>query len=257
MKPAEISPETTPAFELKGSALTIMVLYLWDADSQSLTRQLQEKFGKVPGFFKNLPLIIDLAALQDSEQIPDFVQLATTLHSFGLVPTAVRGGNAAQNAQAIAANLGLLSSCRNERVVESTSSETEALHPNPDPQPNLPPGSGQPTKVISQPIRSGQRVVAPHGDLIVLAAVNAGAEILAAGNIHVYGPLRGRALAGVKGDTEARIVCLQFQPELVAIAGEYMVNDEMDPAQFGQSTVISLADNQLKIEPFGSFIPLP
>lgn len=256
MRATQKSTETTPAFELKGSALTLMVLHLWDTDSKTLTRQLQEKFGQVPGFFKNLPLVIDLGALQDSVQIPDFAQLANALRGFGLVPTAVRGGNAVQNERALAANLGLLCASRSERVADSAPVETVDQSPNLETQPELPATSDPSTKIITQPIRSGQRVVAPNGDLIVLAAVNAGAEILAAGNIHIYGPLRGRALAGVKGNTEARILCLQFHPELVAIAGEYMVNDEMDPGQFGQSTCIALDHNKLRIEPFGSFVPL-
>lgn len=256
MKPAETTMESAPAFELKGSALTLMVLYLWDTDSQNVTRQLQEKFGQVPGFFKNLPLVIDLGALQDSAQIPDFAHLAKTLRGFGLILTAVRGGNARQKELALAANLGLLST-RSERVTEPAAIEVADHQPNLETQPDVLPTPAPSAKIITQPIRSGQRVVAPHGDLIVLAAVNSGAEILAAGNIHIYGPLRGRALAGVKGDTEARIFCLQFHPELVAIAGEYMVNDEMEKTQFGQSTIIALENHQLTIQALGTLVPLP
>lgn len=256
MKPAEKIAETIPAFELKGSAQTLMVLYLWDADSARLTRQLQEKFEQMPGFFKNVPLLIDLGGLQDTEQLPDFQQLVQTLRAFDLVPAGVRGGNAAQNQGALAANLGILSANRNQQSVSPAMEEIIEPPPAEEPQPNLLPAFADNAKIITQPIRSGQRVVAPHGDLIVLAAVNAGAEILAAGNIHVYGALRGRALAGVKGNTEARIICLQFHPELVAIAGEYMVNDELDPAQFGQSIIVALTNNQINIKPFGSFVPL-
>lgn len=256
MKPAAKTTETTPAFELKGSTQTLMVLYLWDADSDLLTRQLMEKLAQMPGFFKNVPLVIELGGLQDTEQLPDFPQLVQTLRGLGLVPAGVRGGSAAQNELALAANLGILAAPRTDRTASPALDEIAEPPLAEEPQPTLLPAFDSSAKIITQPIRSGQRVVAPHGDLIVLAAVNAGAEILAAGNIHVYGALRGRALAGVKGNTEARIVCLQFYPELVAIAGEYMVNDELDQTQFGQSTVVALADNQLSIETIGSFVPL-
>lgn len=249
------STESAPAFDLKGSALTLMVLHLRETDTETLTRQLQAKFGQAPGFFKHVPLVIDLAGLQDPEQIPNFVQLANTLRDFGLMLTAVRGGNARQNERALAANLGLLAAPRAEQAPPPAAIEEVAQQPNLEPQPEG--VAGPKAKIIGQPIRSGQRVVAPHGDLIVLAPVNSGAEILAAGNIHVYGPLRGRALAGVKGDREARIFCLQLHPELVAIAGEYMVNDEMDKAQFGQSAIIALEDNQLTVQSLGTFVPLP
>jgi septum site-determining protein MinC len=108
--------------------------------------------------------------------------------------------------------------------------------------------------VITHPVRSGQRVVAPDGDLIVLASVNSGAEILARGSIHVYGALRGRALAGVRGDAAARICCLQFHPELVAVAGEYMLHDELDPALLGKAAVVALAGDRLQVEPLGTFV---
>ncbi len=256
MRTAEINTAATPSFELKGSALTLMILHLWVADSDCLIRQLQDKFGQVPGFFKNVPLVIDLGSLQDPEQVPDFKLLVQTLRPLGLVPVGVRGGNAVQNEYALAANLGVLHVGRGERATEPAAAPKVEPEPAEQPLPSELPAAMAGAKVITHPVRSGQRVVAPHGDLIVLASVNAGAEILAAGNIHVYGALRGRALAGVKGDTEARIFSLQFNPELIAIAGEYMVNEELDGVHLGQSTVISLADNRLLIEPFGSFISL-
>jgi septum site-determining protein MinC len=109
--------------------------------------------------------------------------------------------------------------------------------------------------VITHPIRSGQQIVAPHGDLVILSSVNAGAEVLAAGNIHVYGTLRGRALAGTGGDTSARIFSLQCNPELVAVAGEYVVNEMLDKRFLNQSVIISLEENGLKFKAIGTFTP--
>ena len=106
------------------------------------------------------------------------------------------------------------------------------------------------TKIVQQPVRSGQRMMARKGDLVVLAAVNAGAEIIAEGNIHVYAPLRGRALAGVSGDTHARIFCHQFEAELVAIAGNYRVFDNGPPRELrGKAVQVFLDGEQLIVAP--------
>jgi septum site-determining protein MinC len=112
-----------------------------------------------------------------------------------------------------------------------------------------------PTKVIRQPVRSGQQVFAPEGDLVILSSVNAGAEVLAAGNIHVYGALRGRAMAGINGDASARIFSLQCNAEMVAIAGEYVVNESLAGNIIHQSVMISLKNGVLDFEVIGSFSP--
>jgi septum site-determining protein MinC len=105
------------------------------------------------------------------------------------------------------------------------------------------------TKVITTPVRSGQQIYAAGGDLVVLAAVSAGAELLADGNIHVYGALRGRALAGVKGNTEARIFCQSLEAELISIAGYFKLNEDLRETQWKQSVQAYLTDETLNIEP--------
>ncbi len=240
----------TPAFEIKGSALTLMVLHLLEADTAAACIQLREKFAKASGFFKNAPLLIDLSEVQKAGEPLELESLVDTLRGLGLVPVGVRGGSEDQNRLALRSGLGLLPSSRTERSAPETAPET-ACETEAEPAQTAPPGG---TKVITQPIRSGQRVVA-NGDLIVLASVNSGAEILATGNIHVYGALRGRAFAGAQGDTGARVFCLQFNPDLVAVAGEYLVNDELDTFHIGKTTLVSLRDDRLLIEPIGSFDP--
>lgn len=254
MKKAEYPRESHPAFELKGSALTLMVLHLLDADAERLGRQLQEKFGQVPGFFRNAPLVIDLGALPPGAPAPDLAAVVQRVRECGLVPVALRAGSEEQNDRALRAGLGLLSVARQEpaaRVAAEPEPEAAAAQPESEPEPDAAAGA----KVITHTVRSGQRVVAPDGDLIVLASVNSGAEILARGSIHVYGALRGRALAGVRGDATARICCLQFHPELVAVAGEYLLHDELDPAHLGKTAVVALAGDRLQVEPLGLFVP--
>lgn len=106
----------------------------------------------------------------------------------------------------------------------------------------------QETRIIYQPVRSGQQVYAQNGDLIVLAQVSAGAEILADGNIHVYGPLRGRALAGVKGNTKARIFCHSLEAELVSIAGQYKISEDLQNGNWKKAAQIHLEDETLTVK---------
>lgn len=246
-----------PAFELKGSALTLMVLYLLDADPETVAGQIAVKFGQAPAVLRNAPLVIDLTAVKEAGEV-DIRTLLSPLRALGLVPVAVRGGNPRQQESALAAGLGILPEGRGGRGTEIVP-EPAPSSPPPAPAPTAPqkkPGSAErvPVKVITQPVRSGQRITA-EGDLIILSSVGGGSEILAGRNIHVYGALKGRALAGARGDTEARIFCLHFSPELVAVAGEYLVNEELDPAHLGQQVLVSLEGDRLKVEAFGSHPP--
>ncbi len=233
--PAHSSERPAP-FEIKGSALTLMVLFLREADVPNVAAHLARKFAATPGFFRNAPLVIDLSALSEDDAPLDFPALVATLRELSFVPVGVRGAGEAHKEAAVAAGLGVLPEGR------ATSAPTVAAPPPSDAAP-------PPAKVITQPVRSGQRIVS-GGDLIVLAAVSAGSELVAEGNIHVYGPLRGRALAGARGDASARIFCLQFAPELAAVAGEYLVNEEIEPAMLGRSVQVFLQKGRLTLEPF-------
>ncbi len=252
MKIAANATTTAATFEIKGSTLTLLVLHLLESDVEATAQQLRKKFGDGSGFLNNAPLLIDLSEVQGAGASLQLEALVDVLRELKLVPIGIRGGSEEQNRLAINAGLGLLSSARSEREVRETVRE-----PNSEPgseQGSVPPSPPAAANVITQPIRSGQRVVV-NGDLIVLNSVNSGAEILATGNIHVYGALRGRAFAGAQGDTEVRVFCLQFDPDLVAIAGEYLVNDELNKAHIGKTTLVSLRDDRLLIEPIGIFDP--
>jgi len=256
-----------PVFELKGSIMTIIVLHIRETDADCLYPQLVKKLGQARPFFKSAPVLIDLSTVGDEGQAAlDFTYLTHMLRKFGLVPVGVRGGAACQNDRVLEAGLGLLPAVKTERTVAATS-ENESPEPEvpnkkdqPEPSGNginqvpevAPVGS---TKVITKPVRSGQQVFAPQGDLVILSSVNAGAEVLAAGNIHVYGALRGRAMAGINGDDKARIISLQCNPELISVAGEYMVNELLDDALLNHSVIVSLKDGSLKFEVVGSFNP--
>lgn len=241
----------------------MMVLHVFSADGEVLARELHQKYGRMQGFFRNAPVVIDLASVAEADAPVDFSRLCEDLRGVGLAPVGARNGSPAQHAAALRAGLGLLAAAKNEPGHEIKPVEAEAVpQPPPAPRKEAAPAEleeqrenqRQAVKIINHSIRSGQRIVAPHGDLVVLGSVNAGSEILAEGSIHVYGALRGRALAGVRGDVEARIHCLQFAPELVAIAGEYLVNDELVRDQMGKAVTICLEDDKLRIDVLGSFV---
>jgi len=235
---------TAIPFELKGSMLTVTVLRLNSTGLGEIARHLAEKIAQAPGLFRNAPVLVDLQALQGAVGL-DFAALAELLRSNGMVPVAVRGGSPDQEAAARAAGLGVLPA---DRRAESSEARPRAASA---PQPAAAPAAAAPprrTRTITQPVRSGQQIYS-DGDLILLAAVSPGAEVLADGNIHIYGPLRGRALAGVRGDTSARIFCQSLEAELVSIAGHYRVFDDLEPALRGKAVQVFEDGERLRIEP--------
>ncbi len=225
-----------PAIEFKGSLLTLMILHVLEDDGEIIAEQLIEKVSKVPDFFQQAPVVIDLKAVQNTENdiVADLIKL---LREQGLVPVAVRSGNPQQNDIAIINNLGILKETQSARLQQETVNETNEEIAN------------STAKIIKQPVRSGQQIVAPDGDLVILSTVSHGAEILAHQNIHVYGILRGRALAGFNGNVNARIFCQNFNAELVSIAGQYQVNEDLPDNLQGKPAQIYLENNVLKIEP--------
>ena len=267
-----------PVFELKGSVLTVMVLFINEVDPDLLYPKLVKKIEQGRAFFKNAPVLIDLSGLDEARQSAfDLSLLATTLRELSLIPVAVRGAAGCFADQITATGMGQLPAVRGEKTVDvrgdavcrerelptektvepaaGTPSDKGDGQSSSGAQPDENAGSAAPTRVITQPVRSGQQVLAPHGDLVVLSSVNAGAEVLAAGNIHVYGALRGRAMAGIHGDTSARVFSLQCNPELVAVAGEYVVNELLEKDVINTSVAISLSDGSLKFTPLGSSAP--
>lgn len=210
-------------------------MHLRRIDLEATDRQLAEKVKQAPGFFNNVPVVIDLESLPHRDIPVDFAALYDLLRKHGMIPVGVRHGSSELQAAAVLAGLPVLPEGRaSGGAKKNEKPEVSAAQRN---------------KLFTQPVRSGQQVYAPEGDLILLGAISPGAEVLADGNIHIYGPLRGRALAGVKGDTTARIFCSSLQAELVSIAGHYRVIEELDAAHRGKFVQIYLSENRLIIEP--------
>lgn len=222
--------------ELKGSSFTLSVVHITDQDMTEIKRLLAEKIAMAPAFFRAAPLVINIEKLL---RTPDFSAIAEVLRELDLVPVGVTGAkNDEVRAAARAAGLAIVSTGK-AAVTQSLPEPKEA----PAELLNLPG-----TKVHRGPVRSGQQVYAPNGSLVVLGAVSNGAEVIADDSIHVYGPLRGRAVAGAKGNESARIYCQQLMAELISVAGHYQLSAGLQGDNWEQAVTISLAGEQLTID---------
>lgn len=228
--------------EFKSSTFSVPVLVLAGNDVISIEQQLQEKIHLAPEFFKNSPLVLDLQELNNLDLDIDVTELINIIRKLGLLPIGIRGGAAQQNKQAL--ELGIPIHSGHSTAVSSETQKQQTPEPEAAPEPQVVAAT---TTLITHPVRSGQRIYA-SGDLIILAQVSAGAEILAEGNIHVYGSLRGRALAGVQGNTEARIFCSDLQAELISIAGNYKISEDLNDSVLNQSVQIYLQNHTLVIK---------
>ncbi len=236
---------TTPAtFEIKSANLPLVALLLKSTDLAALARELQARFGDIPDFFDQDALMVDLSPLQrydnaGSTQNIDFPALITLLGEYQLVPLCIKGGSPAQMAAALQAGLLPVPDAHllPTRAAPATPTTVQAAQTPIAPPVAAPPGA----LVIDKPLRSGQQVYARGRDLVVLAMVNAGAEVIADGHIHVYAPLRGKAMAGARGNTDARIFALALDAELISIAGVYRTADTPLPEGIaGRPTQVQL-----------------
>ena len=241
--------DNDPVFHLKGGMLAMTVVELVRQAPERFAIQLAEKVEQAPNFFKDTPVLISLERFEESLDITGLITLLRICRDYGLLPVALRGPEQYQ-ALAQQASLVLLPPGRaREKALDATEPEVQTVaQPAADtPAPAVQVATPSATRVITQPVRSGQQVYAPGGDLIVLAPVSAGSELLADGHIHVYGPLRGRALAGVRGDTQARIFCQSLEAELVSVAGQYKVAEDLRRQQWKEAVQVSLEGDSLKI----------
>lgn len=230
-----------PVLEFKSTSFNTLVLAVFSVDLKQIEIQLTEKISQAPEFFKHSSLLIDLKNCQNQEQSVDISALVKCLLEKKIFPIGISGGNDEQNKQAITLNIPI-------HTIQPSYSNNSGTTPKQAPEKDTEPvDSVIENKFISLPIRSGQRVYA-RGDLTILSHVSAGAEVMAEGNIHVYGALRGRALAGVQGDINSRIFCADLQAELVSVAGHYKISEELDKKKYCKPTQVFLRDKILMIE---------
>jgi septum site-determining protein MinC len=241
---------TRAVFEFKSATLPLIAVILKTADLGLLAEGLDAQLADSPDFFEQEPVVIDLSQLeQDGDEAAlDFHALRELLARHQTQPIAVRGGSDAQHAAARAAGLSIAAMPVSPPAPRSAAAPAPASSPSPQIVREVPvPASG--TLVIDRPLRSGQQVYARGGDVIVLDIVNFGAEVIADGHVHVYAPLRGKAIAGARGNTEARIFSTCMEAQLVAIAGIYRTSEVALPADVaGKPAQVWLDDQKLVFE---------
>jgi septum site-determining protein MinC len=238
------TPATTPTtFEIKSANLPLVALLLKSTDMNALAHDLAQRFADEPDFFDQDALLIDLSPLQPeaADQLLDFQALIALISRYQLVPVAIKGGSPPQMMAALQAGLlpvpdAHLVSGKPKAAprAPAAAASQEPAPRRPEPPPAAPISPAAPATlgalVIDKPLRSGQQVYARGRDLVVLSMVNAGAEVIADGHIHVYAPLRGKAMAGARGNTDARIFALELNAELLSIAGVYRTSENPLPA---------------------------
>ena len=239
------------SFEIKSANLPLVALLLKSTDLERLSQELAHRFGDMPDFFDNDPLVVDLSPLAEAEEdglatALDFGALMDLLRSYRLQPLAVRGGSQTQTEAALSAGLIL---AQDAMVQRNLPQREVAPEPVQEPAPSAAPepvvaqvAPALAAMVIDKPLRSGQQVYARGRDLVVMAMVNPGAEVIADGHIHVYAPLRGKAIAGARGNADARIFALVMEPELISIAGIYRTSENpLPPSVQGKPAQVALA----------------
>ena len=225
---------------LQGAIFTVMVVPVSDPYDPALDEEISRQVELSPRFFADAPAVIDLGDCLGCTAEADFEVLKQTLRKHGLVPVGVQRVTPVQRRLAVAAGLAVFGAPAGSRARTVEPSAANGASPK---------RVSSTTRLVTQPVRSGMQIYAQGGDLIVLAPVSAGAEVVADGHIHVYGALRGRAIAGATGDTSARIFTHRLEAELVCVAGRYFVSEAIAPEYLKQAAQVALIGDELRILP--------
>jgi septum site-determining protein MinC len=241
-------------FRLRGANFNLLVLRLLDHRPEAVVPAIGDQFRRAPGFLRFAPIVLGLSDIQVSPAEVDFPGLIQGLRELEIMPIGTTGGTAEMRNAALSYGLPLVRSVGGKETDEDITApapppgETAQAAP-PAPLPITKPAAARATMVVEQPVRAGQRIWAEGADLIVTSTVNSGAEVIADGNIHVYGALRGRAIAGGASNMEARVFALNFDPELVSIAGFYAVREGFPAAQIGKAMQVRLVGERMRFDP--------
>ena len=245
-----------PAGELKFGQVGLANLRILSLDVGRLAQEMRERVERAPKLFARAAVVVDFGSLPRCPEQAEARALMDALREAGVCPVGLAFGTDAVERLAVALGLPVLAKFRAQYERPAA---VEAVEPAPPalaaaapetPAPRPAPPAGGTGLMQRQPVRSGQQVYAQGRDLIVTATVGAGAEVIADGSVHIYGALRGRALAGAQGDGGARIFCREFHAELVAIAGQYKVMEEIPKELRGRSVQVWLDQDRLRIEEF-------
>jgi len=251
------------AGELKIGQVGIANLRIRTLDVERLTREMHDRVARAPKLFGRAAVILDFGGLSQIPDVATAKALLDGLRSAGVLPVALAYGTTETELLSQQLGLPLLAKFRAQYERAELDAVPAAPPPpvpapapeparraraaTPAPVPATPAKAPQPGRMQTSNVRSGQQLYAENCDLTVMATVGAGAEVIADGSIHIYGTLRGRALAGAQGNTTARIFCREFHAELVAIAGHYKVLDDVPDTLRGKAVQVWLEQDQIKI----------
>ncbi len=212
---------STAGFQLKASSMTFTSLNLFTPNLDVVEAQLKALVAKTPNFFDSTPILLDLTTVETHNLPVDILKLLAIMRQYRLCPIGIKSYSSEHKEIAKSQYLAIIAQA------ETTTAPIEKAAPEIiiDEKPAVP--AIITAKIIDQPVRSGKQIYAKGCDLIITSTVSHGAEVLADGNIHIYGTLNGRALAGVQGDTNAKIFCKNLDAELIAIAGNYLVSEQI------------------------------
>lgn len=243
--------------KLKGEMSMLNVLHLQDIDIESVCSELGKKRDEVPQFFMQSPIVVDCSELGENVTSLDFSLLKQYLLELGFIPVGVRNTPESMSEVIYKSGWAVMRATSkpvttepepNNEVSETTEQAVTETDASVESAVVETPAAKISSLTIERPVRSGQQIYAAGADMTVLAPTSAGSEVMADGSIHVYGPLRGRVLAGARGNESARIFCQSLQAELIAIAGRYQLLDEVDTALIGKAAMIRLEGEKLIIE---------
>lgn len=262
-----------PIIDIRYGQVGLVQVRLHTTDRGAIIDELSGRVATTPHFFRRTGVCLDLSALEKLPAAADLRGVIDAVRRVGMLSIGLVGASAEMEALAIAVELPVLSSFRTSTrsaAVQAAAAPTIQLAPpivEPEPEPEFESESaveseapapralvatGVPALMHTQPVRSGQRIYARHRDLIVTATVAAGAEVMADGCLHVYGSLRGRAMAGAHGDLSARVFCQEFHAELVSIAGVFRVFETIPADLVGKPVQVWLAGEKLHCERIGA-----
>ncbi len=244
------------AGDLKIGQVGIANLRIRTLDVERLGAEMRDRVARAPKLFERAAVIVDFGALPGTPDAASALALLDALRAAGVIPVALAYGSSDNERLAVELGLPLLAKFRAQYESADAAANAPAPRAVADTAPakaappaaaKAPAASGEPGMIQTAPIRSGQQIYAEQRDLTILNTVGAGAEVIADGSIHIYGALRGRALAGARDNEKARIFCREFHAELVAIAGHYKVMEDIPAELRGKAVQIWLDNGQIHI----------
>lgn len=216
---------------IEGGLFAVMTLPIGDPSDPALDEAIERQVAKSPDFFADAPVVLDLKECIGCLDSDDFASLREVLRRHRLILVGVGNASALQKRAAVAADLAPFP-------------VTGARRARPDAE-----AAASRTRLVTEPVRSGMQIYAKDGDLVVTSSVSAGAELIADGHVHVYGALRGRAIAGARGNVAARIFTQRLEAELVAIAGRYLVSEAIPAEHLRRPAQLALVDDRVQFVP--------